>query len=303
MNEKQKSLIKLTASMFIFGTIGLFRRLVPLPSAFIAISRGFIGGLFLVIFMKVTGKPIAFRRFRSEIPRILLSGALIGFNWIFLFEAYNYTTVATATLCYYMAPVIVMLVSPFLLGERLTPLRIGCIIAAVAGMFLISGTSVNPFTGKQDLRGILFGLAAAALYASVILLNMHIRLAGVYERTFLQLFSAAVVTIPYQILTEGTALPAMSTSTLMLLLFIGLFHTGFAYALYFGSFDQLPAQTVAFLSYIDPVTAVLLSVLILREPLTLAGVAGMVLILGSTIIILREGEKQPGADSQSGGGK
>ena len=51
---------------------------------------------------------------------LILSGALIGFNWILLFEAYNYTTVATATLCYYMQPTIVILLSPLFFRERLT---------------------------------------------------------------------------------------------------------------------------------------------------------------------------------------
>ncbi|MBQ7487881.1 MAG: EamA family transporter [Clostridia bacterium] len=285
--------------MLIFGTIGLFRRLVPLSSAFIAIARGLIGGLFLVAFMYITRKPISFHRFRTEIPRILISGALIGFNWIFLFEAYNYTTVAVATLCYYMAPVIVLLVSPFLLRERLTPLRIGCILAAVIGMFLISGAGMSPVTGALSYRGILFGLAAAALYASVIIINMHIHLAGVYERTFLQLLAAGAVTIPYQMMTDGTLLPPMNAGTLLLLLFIGLFHTGVAYVLYFGSFDLLPAHTVAFLSYLDPVVAVLMSVLVLHEPLTLTGAAGMVLILGSTILSEHTGQQK--AKTESGG--
>ncbi|MBQ8092564.1 MAG: EamA family transporter [Clostridia bacterium] len=279
-----KSLARLLVSMIIFGTIGLFRRLVPLPSAAIAVSRGLIGGAFLVAFMIGTGKPIRFDLFRHELPKVLLSGAMIGFNWIFLFEAYNYTTVATATVCYYMAPVIVLLVSPFVLREQLNMLRIGCVLSAVAGMVLISGSSINPFTGNQDIRGIVLGLAAAALYAAVILINKQIHQAGIYERTFLQLFAAGAVTIPYRLWVEGPVFSLVTPETLLLVLFIGLFHTGFAYTLYFSSIDALPAHTVAFLSYLDPVTAVLLSVIVLHEPLTISGLAGMVLILGSTFI-------------------
>lgn len=269
--------------MLIYGTIGLFRRMLPFSSAMIAIMRGIIGSCFLIVYMKIRKKPIRLKNAANEVPLVLFIGALIGVNWIFLFEAYNYTTVAIATLCYYMAPVFVIIAAVFVLGERMTVKKIISILLSVIGMILISKTGMHPESDTLDIRGILFGLLAAALYAAVILLNKKIKKMGVYERTILQLLSAAFVLIPYQLVTDGIVIQGTPISW-GLMIFIGIVHTGIAYLLYFGSLTALPTQTVALFSYIDPVTAVLLSAFLLREPLGLSGVLGTILILGAALI-------------------
>lgn len=269
--------------MLIYGTIGLFRRMLPFSSAMIAIMRGIIGSCFLIVYMKIRKKPIRLKNAANEVPLVLFIGALIGVNWIFLFEAYNYTTVAIATLCYYMAPVFVIIAAVFVLGERMTVKKIISILLSVIGMILISKTGMHPESDTLDIRGILFGLLAAALYAAVILLSKKIKKMGVYERTILQLLSAAFVLIPYQLVTDGIVIQGTPISW-GLMIFIGIVHTGIAYLLYFGSLTALPTQTVALFSYIDPVTAVLLSAFLLREPLGLSGVLGTILILGAALI-------------------
>ncbi|MBR1708249.1 MAG: EamA family transporter [Clostridia bacterium] len=283
MNDNRKAQIKLICSMLIYGTIGLFRRMLPFSSAMIAIMRGIIGSCFLIVYMKIRKKPIRLKNAANEVPLVLFIGALIGVNWIFLFEAYNYTTVAIATLCYYMAPVFVIIAAVFVLGERMTVKKIISILLSVIGMILISKTGMHPESDTLDIRGILFGLLAAALYAAVILLNKKIKKMGVYERTILQLLSAAFVLIPYQLVTDGIVIQGTPISW-GLMIFIGIVHTGIAYLLYFGSLTALPTQTVALFSYIDPVTAVLLSAFLLREPLGLSGVLGTILILGAALI-------------------
>ena len=283
MNDNRKAQIKLICSMLIYGTIGLFRRMLPFSSAMIAILRGLIGSCFLIVYMKIRKKPIRLKDAANEVPLVLFIGALIGVNWIFLFEAYNYTTVAIATLCYYMAPVFVIIAAVFVLGERMTVKKIISILLSVIGMILISKTGMHPESDTLDIRGILFGLLAAALYAAVILLNKKIKKMGVYERTILQLLSAAFVLIPYQLVTDGIVIQGTPISW-GLMIFIGIVHTGIAYLLYFGSLTALPTQTVALFSYIDPVTAVLLSAFLLREPLGLSGVLGTILILGAALI-------------------
>ena len=58
MNRKNdlRSLGMFIGSMLIFGTIGIFRRSIPLPSAFLAFARGILGGLFLLVFARLLGK-------------------------------------------------------------------------------------------------------------------------------------------------------------------------------------------------------------------------------------------------------
>ncbi len=279
--QSRRALRQLTLSMLIFGTIGLCRRYIPLPSDVIAFGRGLMGGVFLLLFARLRGKKLAWAAIGRRDLLLIISGMLIGFNWIALFEAYNYTTVAVATLCYYMQPVIVIALSPLVLKEHLSGKQILCVCVAVVGMVLVSGVLEGGAPGGS--RGILLGLAAAALYAAVVLLNKRIRVSSAFEKTIVQLFSAAAVMLPYMALTGSLHAWTLSPAALGLFLVVGVVHTGIAYALYFGSIEALPARTCALLSYVDPVTAVLLSALLLHEAMSLSAGFGAVLILGAAV--------------------
>ena len=275
-----RSLAMMVLSMLIFGSIGVFRRWIPLSSAFLAFSRGFLGGLFVLALMKLTGKGGRERIPLRPLLRLAFTGALIGVNWILLFEAYTLTTVATATLCYYMEPTIVVLLSPAVFGEKLTAKKAVCAAVAILGMILVSGVTGGG-SRSGDARGILFGLGAAALYSAVVILNKKAGGINAYRKTAVQLLSAGMVMIPYLLLTGETGSGGFRAETVLLLLIVGVVHTGIAYALYFGSMDGLCVQSIAILSYIDPVSALLFSALFLREPMNAAGVAGAVMIIGS----------------------
>ena len=284
MRKSNTAKLKLTISMFIFGTIGIFVRYIPLPSSILALARGLIGVLFLLLVMVVTKKKISFGAIRDNLLVLILSGAAIGVNWILLFEAYRYTTVATATLCYYLAPVLVILVSPLILHERLTAKKLFCVIVALGGMVFVSGVLETGVSSLKEIKGILFGLGAASFYASVILLNKKLQNISAYDRTAMQLGVAAVVLLPYTLLTQSVEIDLLSPRVIVLVLVVGIVHTGMAYAMYFGSMKYLKAQTVAIFSYIDPVVAILLSAIILQEGLGIMGIIGAVMILGATFI-------------------
>lgn len=284
MNSKPNStgaLGALTASMLIFGTIGLFRRWIPVSSGLLSLTRAVLGTAFLLGYVGVRGRNRALSLNRRQGLLLLLSGALIGFNWIALFEAYRFTTVAVATLCYYMQPTILILLSPLLFGERLGMRKLLCAAAAVAGMVLVSGVGT---VGAGNGRGIALGLTAAGLYAAVIVLNKLVSGVDPLQRTVVQLSAAALTLLPYVLLTEDWGAVALTGAALGALLLVGLVHTGVAYALYFSSVEHLSAQTIALMSYVDPVSALLFSALLLREPLGLRGAAGAALILSSAAL-------------------
>lgn len=283
--KKQENLARgqLIGAMVIFGTIGIFRRFIPLSSAMLAMVRGLVGVLFLLLIMAIIRKRPDGRAIRRNLALLLVSGALIGFNWILLFEAYNYTSVATGTLCYYMAPVFVVFASPFVLRERLTWRRLLLSLVALVGMVLVSDILRVGFSDISELKGVFLGLGAAVLYATVILLNKKLKDISAYDRTVVQLATAFVVLVPYVFLTENVTAISPTPLSIVLLLVVGIIHTGLAYALYFGSMDKLPAQTVALYSYIDPILAVILSALFLKEPMSIGGVIGAILILGATM--------------------
>ena len=284
MNAVIRAKRDLIFSVSVFGTIGIFVRWIGLPSSVTALVRGAVGAAFLLLLARFRHAPIDRAALRRRWQLLLLSAAMMSFNWITLFEAYRYTTVATATLCYYMAPIFVTLISPVLLKERLTARKLLCEFLALAGMVFVSGVPQSGLPGPSEAKGILLALCSAALYAGVILINKYLAGVPAYDRTLLQLACAAAVMIPYILLTED--LSAMSVTPLgaVLLLIVAVFHTGWCYALYFGSMTVLSAQTVALFSYIDPIVAILLSALLLREPLGWSGILGAALVLGSTLV-------------------
>lgn len=277
-----KSKLSLMGAMVIFGTIGLVRRYIDLPSSFIALARAVIGTVFLLGVVALTKKKPDWAGIRKNGLVLVLSGAFLGFNWVFLFESYRYTSVATATLCYYMAPILVILASP-LLKETLSPRKLLCVAAALVGIVLVSGVADSGFD-SGNLPGILFGLAAALFYACVMLLNKKISLSSAYDKTIVQLAVAAAVLLPYVLLTEDLSAAAFTPVSTVLLVTAGILHTGIAYALYFGAMGQLKAQTTALYSYIDPVLAIVISAAVLGEPMTVFSVAGAVLILGAAFL-------------------
>ena len=281
-----KAKLELIASMFIFGTIGIFVRHIPLPSSMIALVRGFVGAFFVLLFVYLKKSKPDKAAIKKNFVVLALSGAFIGINWILLFESYNYTTVATATICYYMEPIFVILASPFLLKEKLTVKKAVCATFALLGMVFVSGVLQTGIPALSEAKGILYGLGAACFYASVVLMNKKITEINAYDKTIMQLGMGAIVLSPYVMLTQdfGTATTSMTPSLWALLLFVGLVHTGVAYALYFDSMKELKAQTLAIFSYIDPIVAIILSALLLKENMGIYGVIGAVLVLGSTFI-------------------
>ncbi len=283
-NNENKSKIMLICAMIIFGTIGVFRRYIPLPSGMIAMARGLIGAVFLAAIMFFGKQKISFNSIKKNIGVLFLLGVFLGFNWILLFEAYRYTSVAVATLCYYMAPVFVIAVSPVLFGERFTKLKLICVAAAIAGMVLVSGVLNEGIKEADEIKGILLGLGAAVLYACIVLLNKKVNDIEAFDKTVVQLGVAGIVLIPYTLLAENASGVEFTPFAVVMLIVVGIIHTGIAYALYFGSIGRLKAQTAAIFSYIDPVVAVVLSVILLGESIGVSGYIGSVLILGAAML-------------------
>lgn len=271
----------LIVSMTIFGTLGLFVRNIPVSSGELALYRAVLAAMLIGLFLLATKQRIPFQDMKKEVPLLLFSGMAMGINWILLFEAYKYITVSVATLSYYFAPVIVTAVCPFLFREKLTKKQILCFVMSTVGLVLITG--IGGFAGGTDHIGILFGLGAAVFYATVILLNKFIKNVEGIHRTFLQFLAAILVLVPYVLMSGGVTLGGMDGIGWVNLLIVGLVHTGVTYCLYFSSLKELPGQKAAILSYIDPLVAVLISVTVLGESMSIAQLIGGGLILGFTL--------------------
>ncbi len=264
-----------------FGTLGPLVRNIPVTSGELALCRAVMASVLLGIYLWAAKAPLQLGKIRKELPLLLLSGGAIGLNWILLFEAYRYTTVSVATLSYYAAPVLVTLACPLLFRERMGAKQWLCFGMSTLGIVLITG--VEATAGSSHFTGILFGLGAAVLYAGVILTNKFIRNVAGIPRTFLQFVAATAVLIPYVAFSGFTGLGGLGMTGWGCLLTVGILHTGVTYCLYFTALEHLSGQETAILSYVDPLVAVLLSVFVLGEPITLMQILGGCLILGFTL--------------------
>lgn len=281
MKKENTSKIMMALSMFIFGTIAPLVRHIGVGSGELALYRAMMAAVIVGGFLLLTRQKLSISGIKRELSLLLISGAAMGINWIFLFEAYKYTTISVATLSYYFAPVIVMVICPLLFKEKLTLKQIVCFVMSTVGLVLITGAAGG---GNEDMLGILFGLSAAIFYATVMLLNKFIKDIEGLHRTFIQFLAAMIVLLPYVMLTDGFTLCNLDGRGWGLLLIVGSVHTGLAYCMYFSAIKELPGHKVAMLSYIDPLIAVIVSVVFLNEKMTLPQIVGGILILGFTFV-------------------
>lgn len=282
MRKSAPAGVKMIAAMAIFGTLAPFVRQIDLPSGELALYRALIAVGVIVLYLTLRKDTLPWAQLKQELPLLFASGAAMGVNWILLFQAYRYTTVSIATLSYYFAPVIVMVACPILFRERMTLRQVLCFVMSTLGLVLIIGLGA-PAAGQEHLKGVLFGLGAAVLYASVVLMNKGIRHAAGLHRTVLQFLAAIVVLVPYVACTGGFHPGGLSGTGWACLLVVGLVHTGLAYCLYFSALKDLRGQETAILSYVDPLVAVGVSVLILGEGIGPLQLLGGALILGFTL--------------------
>ena len=288
-----KSKFLFLLSMMIFGTVGVFVRFIDLSSSEIALLRGLIGSIFLITVIFIMKKRISWAQVKKNALVLILLSVALGGNWILFFEACKHTTIANATLSYYFAPVFVLMLSPIVLKERLSTKKIICIVVAMVGMLFIVGSGGGSQSEFNHLLGISYGLMAAVFYASIMLLNKFIKNMDGLEITVLQLGTATLLLMPYVFFTEGFNILEVSSSSIPFILIVGLVHTGIGFLLFFSGMQKLKGQSIAALSYADPITSVVVSAIILQEQMTFLQLLGGLLLLGSTFVSENESIKLP----------
>jgi drug/metabolite transporter (DMT)-like permease len=280
---------KLIIAMLIYGSIGVFVKNISFSAVQIAFLRAFIGSGFLLSVSLIMGKAGSTKIGIKELVIFVLSGAALGINWLFLFKAFEYTSVSTAILVYYLAPIIVIMLSPMVLKEKLTLFKLVCAFIAVVGltMVVLSNCGLNELYSDGSL-GILYALAAAFFYAGVILINKRFKSSNGFETTIIQLGASVLVLLPILIIEGGFHGVMVDMNSVIMITILGVLHTGIAYLLYFSSMKNLSAQTVALYCYIDPISAMVFSWMFLGESMKLNQIIGGILILGATYFIDRE---------------
>ncbi len=295
MKASTKAKIELGCAFLIWGTVGIFVKFIPLNSGIVAFDRSIVGMLFLLAVKLCMKSKIDFSALKGSLLILCINGALLGLNWILLFESYNYTSVATSTICYNLGPMLVVLVSPLVFKERLTLTKILCVATALFGVMCVSGLFENNPSGDRGFIGVLLGLCAAVVYAITVIINKQVDKVNPMDKAITQFFASTVVMFIYCLFVTKPEELQFTTQTIILLIVVGVLHTGVAYTIYFKSLPDVTSQNVAIFAYIDPVVAVVLSALVLKEEMTVFTVLGAVLVVASAIFSELYDNKQKNA--------
>ncbi|GGF96052.1 transporter [Paenibacillus albidus] len=279
-----KEKIYFVLSMVIFGAVGVFAKYIDLSSSEIALFMSLIGGLLLFGISIITKNKVSWPNLKKNALALLLASIALSGNWVFLFQAYKETTIANAALSYYFAPVLVIVMSPIVLKEKLSLKKCLCACAAILGLILILQSGRSGEDGNH-LLGIVYGLIAAAFYAILTLTNKFIRNMNGLEITIAQLLLSSILLMAYLFIAEEkSGLFQISSDSVILILILGILHAGVGFYLFFSGMKGLNGQSIAILSYVDPLTSLLISALVIGESMTVFQIFGAILLLGSTFI-------------------
>lgn len=277
-----KYYLMFVAAMLIFGSNGVFASMLEMSGPQLVLLRTLIGGAVLLIIILISRSRTPKEVLLREKWRLLFAGVCLGANWALLFEAYNLMNVSLATLTYYTAPVLVLVLAPLVLKERQNGLAYLGMAVVIVGMLLVVGTDFGE--GGVSATGLIVGLGSAVFYAMLMLVNKQINGVSGLNLTFIEIVIAAVILLPYVFATSGGVPLPTDARGIFALLFLCTVNTGFACWLYFSSMNRLPAKAVALMGYFDPVSALIFSAVFLDERLSGVQLAGAVLVLAGALV-------------------
>ena len=279
----KRSYIKYIAAVLLFGLNGIVASFIDLSSYEIVLMRTLLGSAFLTAVFFLTRGKLTFYKHKKAFVSLAVSGVATGASWMFLYEAYERIGVGIASLLCYCGPVIVMALSPLLFKEKLTPVKIIGFAAVLAGVFFVNGSI---FGGSGDTFGFVCGLLSAATYAVMVIFNKRSAAITGFESTGFQLIFAFLTVVVFIAFKQGFAI-SIPASSVPFILILGLLNTGIGSYMYFSSMSQLPVQTVAICGYLEPLSAVLFSWILIKETMLPLQILGAVLILGGAILAER----------------
>lgn len=271
-------------ALIMFGSLGPLVKQVGLPGATLSYYRGVIAIPFILICMILFRKKIDFKAYKRNWKPLLLSGIYIGLNWIFLFESYDYTTVSVAITMNYIAPVFVTILAPFIIKEKTSFIKVFCVGIALLGVLFIGNVFSGGITGERETMGFILSFLAAVAYACLIFCNKFLKDIKGLDSCVAQLFISNMVIMIYVLAKQDiTAVTRLTDYQLGMLFLVGIVFTGIPYIVYFRELINLNCQEISIFSYVEPITAIMLSALLLHEPMNTYQIVGTVLILFATI--------------------
>jgi len=274
------SYLKYIFALLLFGSNGIVASLIHLSSYEIVLLRTLIGSLLLIAVFFIAREKLTFYKCKTQSIFLAVSGIAMGTSWIFLYEAYDEIGVSLASLAYYCGPVIVMILSPILFGEKLTRIKVCSFLVVLVGIFLVNGTA---FENGVSVWGLACGLLSAVCYSLMVMFNKKAKDITGLENSMLQLFVAFLTVAVFVGIKQGYRMQ-IDTQSIIPILVLGLLNTGIGCYFYFSSIGKLPVQTVAICGYLEPLSAVVFSVIFLKETMLPIQIIGAVLIIGGAML-------------------
>ena len=274
------SYLKYIFALLLFGSNGIVASLIHLSSYEIVLLRTLIGSLLLIAIFFIAREKLTFYKYKTQSVFLAISGIAMGTSWIFLYEAYDEIGVSLASLDYYCGPVIVMILSPILFGEKLTKIKVCSFLVVLVGIFLVNGTA---FENGVSVWGLACGLLSAVCYSLMVMFNKKAKDITGLENSMLQLFVAFLTVAIFVSIKQGYRME-IDTQSIIPILVLGLLNTGIGCYFYFSSIGKLPVQTVAICGYLEPLSAVVFSVIFLKETMLPIQIIGAVLIIGGAML-------------------
>ncbi len=275
----KKQYFKYITALLLFGSNGIVAGNIQLSSYEIVFWRTMLGSILLITILLFGKHKLKFTTNKKDYIFISLSGIAMGASWIFLYEAYEQVGVSLASLAYYCGPVIVMILSPIVFGEKLTAAKVTGFLAVTVGIIFVNGGVSDVSIHRQ---GLLCGILSAFMYSVMVIMNKKsVNVKGI-ENSAVQLFVSFVTVAFFVGIKSGFALEITGSDWVWTII-LGIVNTGIGCYFYFSSIAYLPVQTVAILGYLEPLSAVILAVVILGESLLPVQIAGAFMIIGGAI--------------------
>lgn len=273
-------LLKFVIALLMFGSNGILAHYISLDSFQIVLFRTFFGCITLLLLMKLCKHPFTFLQHKRSFIFLILSGVSIGISWLFLYEAYQQIGVNIASLIFYCGPVLVMAASPLLFKEKLTRQKMICFMVVFAGIILINSRALQD---QHTKSGLITSALSAFMFACMIAFNKKTSpITGMENAAFQMTFAFLTVLIVVAFkqglsfyIPQGDFLPILA---------LGVLNTGFGSYLYFSAISTINVQTVALVGYVEPLSAVIFSFLILKEQLLPLQILGALLITLGAIL-------------------
>ena len=278
---KTRAFIFIILAGVTWGTSGIFvHYLAPLgfTSLQMTSARAVVSFVSIALYALLCNRSL-FRVKARELVLYAFIGAAVYFTASCYFTSIQLTTVSTAVVLMYAAPVYVSIGSVLLFGERFTPFKILAVFCMIVGCCLVSGLIGNAkFNGIGIVNGVLAGVAFAAY-------NLLSKLASrkncnpmsvvMYSFLFMSLLSC-LFSSPVDLVLVAAQKPWPSVP---LLLSLGIVTCVLPYFLYNVAMRQIPVGTASALGIVEPMSATLFGVFLFDEALSVFGIIGIVLIL------------------------